>query len=351
MSNQNTSLRSREVKHLKLQIFSDNPRRTLHGIADFLSLARYNRISEIISSVGMETRPSISAVETLAVKLIDDLRSGFTDTQREAASQLRKLTRNNTENRIVIGSCGAIPVLVSMLYCPDSESQEHAVTALLNLSITVNTNKTAIVDSGAIQAFIHVLKTGSPEAKENTAAAIYSLAKDKEYSVLIGSSGAIPPLVELLKDGSVWGKKDAATALFEMSTSTENKTRIIKAGAVEILVDLMDPAVGLPDKAVAALLANLASTGQGRAAIAQAGGIPVLVEVVELGSSKGKDFAVSALCHLCSNSNRFCNMLLSEDAVPPLMALMRSAKPRTKEKVHKILKHLRVYRHSNSGRE
>lgn len=310
----------------------------------------WNHIPQIVSSGGMESRPSVLEVESQVVRLIEDLKSSSIDTQREAVSQLRMLTRNNTDNRMVIGSCGAIPPIVSMLHSTDLKSQEHAVTSLLNLSINGN-NKRAIVDAGAIEPFVHLLETGTPEARENTAAAIYSLAKVEEYSILIGRCGAIVPLVELLKKGTPWGKKDAVTALFNLSASSENKIRIVKAGVVKLLVEYLDPSVGMDDKAITALLANIASIAEGRSAIAQAGGIPVLVEVVELGSPKGKEFAAAALCHLCSNSNRFCNVLLKEDAVPPLMALLYSGNARTKEKVRKILKHLRMYQHSNSGRD
>ncbi|MBA0850761.1 hypothetical protein Goshw_006320, partial [Gossypium schwendimanii] len=95
----------------------------------------------------------------------------------------------------------------------------------------------------------------------------------------------------------------------------------------------MDPAAGMVDKAVA-VLANLATIPEGRTAIGQEGGIPVLVEVVELGSPRGKEYAAAALLQLCTNSSRFCIMVLQGGAVPPLVALSQSGTPRAKKKVH-----------------
>jgi hypothetical protein len=144
-------------------------------------------------------------------------------------------------------------------------------------------------------------------------------------------------------------KKDAATALFNLSILHENKARIVQADAVKYLVELMDPAAGMVDKAVA-VLANLATIPEGRTAIGQARGIPALVEVVELGSARGKENAAAALLQLCTNSSRFCSIVLQEGAVPPLVALSQSGTPRAREKAQALLSYFRSQRHGNSAR-
>lgn len=302
----------------------------------------------MVSSTVTETRADLSGIETEVRKLVDELRSTSLDTQREATTALRLLARHNMDNRIVIASCGAIGMLVDLLHSTDSKIQENAVTALLNLSINDN-NKTAIANANAIEPLIHVLETGSPEARENSAATLFSLSVIEDNKIRIGRSGAIGPLVDLLGNGTPRGKKDAATALFNLSIFHENKARIVQAGAVKHLVELMDPAAGMVDKAVA-VLANLATIPEGRLAIGQEGGIPVLVEVVELGSARGRENAAAALLHLCTNSSRFCTMVLQEGAVPPLVALSQSGTPRAKEKAQSLLSYFRNHRHGNAGR-
>ncbi|KAG8375151.1 hypothetical protein BUALT_Bualt10G0070600 [Buddleja alternifolia] len=310
-----------------------------------------------VSSHAVETRPDLLEVETQVKKLVDELKSGSLDAQKSATSEIRLLAKHNMDNRIIIANSGAIASLVDLLRSTDLTVQENSVTALLNLSINDN-NKSAIANAGAIEPLIHVLETGSPEAKENSAATLFSLSVIDENKIKIGRLGAIEPLVDLLGNGNPRGKKDAATALFNLSINHENKARIVQAGAVKYLVDLMDPAYGMVDKVVA-VLSNLATLHEGRAAIGQEGGIPVLVEVVELGSGRGKENAAAALLQLCTNSNRFCSMVLQEGAVPPIVALSQSGTPRAREKyflgflvlqAQQLLSYFRNQRHGNPGR-
>ncbi|XP_065011423.1 U-box domain-containing protein 4-like isoform X2 [Musa acuminata AAA Group] len=326
----------------------DFPPRLVDARARSQSMFRRPSVPRIISSQSMDSRPDLSGVETQVRKLIEDLKSDSGDVQRTATEELRLLAKHSMENRIVIANCGAISLLVGLLRSTDTKTQEHAVTALLNLSLNDN-NKIAIGNADSIDPLIHVLETGNPEAKENSAATLYSLSVIEENKVRIGRSRAIGPLVELLANGTPRGKKDAATALFNLSIFHENKLRIVQAGAVRHLVELMDPAAGMVDKAVA-VLSNLATIPEGRTAIGQAGGIPVLVEVVELGSARGKENAAAALLHLCTNSGRFCSLVLQEGAVPPLVALSQSGTPRAKEKAQALLSYFRNQRHGNAGR-
>ncbi|OAY32649.1 U-box domain-containing protein 3 isoform X1 [Manihot esculenta] len=294
--------------------------------------------------LGSDDRATTSHVKNL----VEDLKSQSNEFQTTAAAELRLLAKNKMENRIIIGQCGAIAPLLSLLYSEVKLTQEHAVTALLNLSISEEI-KTMIAEAGAIEPLIHVLKSGNDGAKENSAATLFSLSVLEEYKEKIGRSGAVKALVDLLASGTLRGKKDAATALFNLSILHENKARIVQARAVKYLVKLMDPATGMADKAVA-LLANLSTIGEGRLAIVRAGGIPPLVEIVESGSLRGKENAASALLQLCLNSPKFCSIVLQEGAVPPLVALSQSGTTRAKEKAQQLLSHFRSQREVSMGK-
>lgn len=267
-------------------------------------------------------------------KLVEGLKDLNPDTQATCAYELRLLSKNNTENRILIAKLGAIHPLISLLHSKCTDVQENAVTALLNLSIN-NGNKGLIAEAGALQSLIYVLESGTPVAKENAAATLFSLSTLEEYKIKIGSSGAIRALVDLLGTGTLRGRKDAATALFNLSIQHENKARIVQAGAVRYLILLMDPSTGMVDKSVA-LLANLSTIHEGRVVIVQEGGIPLLVETLETGTQRGKENAASALLQLSINSTKFCSLVLQEGAVPPLIALSQFGTPRAKEKVCKL---------------
>ncbi|OIT22297.1 PREDICTED: U-box domain-containing protein 3 [Nicotiana attenuata] len=307
----------------------------LHNHARQLSLPTKSMSDDLTTSSHVE-------------KLIRDLDSQSTEVQTTAAAELRFLAKHNMENRAIIGRCGAIAPLISLLHSDMKLTQEHAVTALLNLSINEDI-KAIIAEQGALEPLIHVLRTGNAGAKENAAAALFSLSLLEEYRKKIGRSGAVKALVDLLGSGTIRGKKDAATALFNLSIFHENKARIVQVGAVKHLIRLLDPSNELVDKAVA-LLANLSTIAEGSLAIAREGGIPSLVEIVETGSQRGKENAASILLQLCLNSPKYCRLVLQEGAVPPLVALSQSGSPRAKEKAQQLLSHFRSQREGATGR-
>ncbi|XP_024024668.1 U-box domain-containing protein 3 isoform X1 [Morus notabilis] len=321
-----------------------NVSRTKAGMAGSGNLNNLHRDSVSVSESVAGESTTASQVE----KLVEDLRSLSIEVQTAAAEELRLLAKHNVENRNVIGRCGAITPLLSLLYAETKLTQEHAVTALLNLSIN-ESNKAMIAEAGAIEPLIHALRTGNDGAKENSAAALFSLSVLEEYKVKIGRSGAVKALVGLLGSGTLRGKKDAATALFNLSIFHENKARIVQAGAVKHLVELLDPGSGMVDKAVA-LLSNLSTVGEGRLAIVREGGIPLLVEIVETGSQRGKENAASVLLQLCLHNTKFCTLVLQEGAVPPLVALSQSGTPRAKEKAQQLLSHFRNQREGTTGK-
>uniref|UniRef100_A0A1J3HQG6 RING-type E3 ubiquitin transferase n=1 Tax=Noccaea caerulescens TaxID=107243 RepID=A0A1J3HQG6_NOCCA len=308
---------------------------------------RHFRHPGIVPATIRETGSS-SSIEGEVKKLMEDLKSPSLDTQTEATARVRILSRNSTDNRIVIARYGAIDSLVKLLYSTDEKIQADAVTCLLNLSINDN-NKSLITDSGAIEPLIHVLKTGSEEAKENSAATLFSLSVIEENKTKIGEAGAIEPLVDLLGNGRLRGKKDAATALFNLSIHHDNKTKVIEAGAVRYLVELMDPGAGMVERVVV-VLANLATVKEGKIAIGEEGGIPLLVEAVELGSARGKENASAALLQLCMHSPKFCNIVIREGAIPPLVALTKTGTARAKEKAQNLLKYFTAQKQGNQRR-
>ncbi|KAL4377202.1 hypothetical protein GQ457_02G003940 [Hibiscus cannabinus] len=323
----------------QLQVSGTKAEETVNGNRDYSKA-----YSITFSGSGCDDLTTSSHV----LELVDNLKSPSNEVQTIAAAELRFLAKNNMDNRKIIGRCGAVAPLLSLLYSEVKITQEHAVTALLNLSINED-NKSMIAESGAIEPLVHVLKYGNDGAKENSAAALYSLSVLEDYKARIGRSGAIKALVNLLVSGTLRGKKDAATALFNLSIFHENKARMVQAGAIKYLVQLMDPDSGMVDKA-AALLSNLSTIGEGRTAIVREGGIPLLVEILESGSHRGKENAASVLLQLCLNSPKFCTLVLQEGAVPPLVALSQSGTTRGKEKAQQLLSHFRNQREGAAGK-
>ncbi|KAF8414215.1 hypothetical protein HHK36_002215 [Tetracentron sinense] len=298
--------------------------------------------SEIIESISPEDLQP-------AVKIcIDGLQSPSIAVKRSAASKLRLLAKNRSENRALIGESGAIPALIPLLRRSDPWTQEHAVTALLNLSLHEE-NKALITNSGAIKPIIYVLKTGTDVSKQNAACALLSLAMIDKNKLSIGACGAIPPLVSLLMNGSNRGKKDALTTLYKLCLMKQNKKRAVSAGAVKPLVVIVsEQRSGLAEKALV-VLSSLAAILEGKTAIVEEGGISVLVEAIEDGSVKGKEFAVMTLLQLCTDSEQNRGLLVRDGGIPPLVALSHRGTARAKHKAEILLGYLRESRQEASS--
>lgn len=268
--------------------------------------------------------------------LVRDLSSIHLEVQRKAVKKIRMISKENSENRVLVAKHGGIRPLVQLLSYPDSKIQEHAVTALLNLSINEG-NKRLISREGAIPAIIEVLESGSVEAKENSAAALFSLSMVDENKEIVGLSNGIPPLVQLLRSGTIRGKKDAVTALFNLSLNHANKGRAISAGIVTPLLQLLkNTNLGMIDEALSIILL-LVSNPEGRQEIGQLPFIETLVGFMRDGTPKNKECAASVLLELGSNNSNFMLAALQFGVYAHLIEIAESGTDRAKRKANALL--------------
>ncbi|EOY15258.1 hypothetical protein QUC31_000447 [Theobroma cacao] len=268
--------------------------------------------------------------------LVGELSSSQLEVQRTAVKDIRMLSKENPENRILFAKCGAIPPLVQLLSYPDSIIQEHAVTALLNLSID-ESNRKLITNEEAIPAIIEILQNGSMESRENSAAALFSLSMLPENKVTIALAGGIPPLVDLLQNGTIRGKRDAATALFNLSLNHANKARAIDAGIVPpLLLFLEDRNLDMVDEALSIFL-TLAEHPEGRHEIGQLSFIETLVDFIKDGTPKNKECATSLLLSLGSSNSSHTLAALQFGVYEHLIEISQSGTIRARRKANALL--------------
>ncbi|CAK9166858.1 unnamed protein product [Ilex paraguariensis] len=278
----------------------------------------------------------IAAIEALVRKLS----SLLIEERRAAVSEIRSLSKRSTDNRIIIGEAGAIPILVDLLTSEDILTREIAVTSILNLSIH-EINKELIMLAGAIPSIVQVLKAGSVEARENAAATLFSLSVPKENKIIIGESGAIPALVEFLQEGSMRGKKDAAAALFSLCIYPRNKGRAVRAGIIMALLKMLtDSSRCMVDESLA-LLSILANHPEAKVAIAKASSIPFLIDHMRIGLPRNKENAAAILHSLCKRDTENIACISRLGAVIPLTELSKSGTDRARRKATSLLEHLR----------
>ncbi|PIA63746.1 hypothetical protein AQUCO_00201232v1 [Aquilegia coerulea] len=272
--------------------------------------------------------------------LVHKLSSRSVEERRNAATEIRSLSKRSTDNRILIAEAGAIPILVNLLTSEDLKTQENVVTSILNLSIYEN-NKSLIMLAGAVPSIVQVLRMGSMEARENAAATLFSLSLLDENKITIGASGAIAALVELLQNGSLRGKKDAATALFNLCIYQGNKGRAVRAGILLPLMKMLtDTSYSMVDEALT-ILSVLASHQEGKTAIAKASTIPVLIDLLRTGLPRNKENAAAILLALCKKDADNLACIGRLGAIIPLTELAKSGTERAKRKATSLLEHLR----------
>lgn len=266
-------------------------------------------------------------------ELVFQLMSSCITDKKQAAMQIRLLTKNNSDNRLRIGRAGAFEPLVRLLSSSDSELQEYVVTAILNLSLC-DENKQLIASSGSIKPLVGVLKDGTPMAKQNAACVIAQLSKLGNIKVVFGQSGAIPHLVSLLKNGGTSGKTDAAAALSQLLSEEKNKLKALEAGIIRTLLELVADFERSNVGVIAAcLLDMLVPIVEARTTMVDEGGIPVLVQILDVGSQLQKEIAVKALLRICKDSVVYCTVVTRNGAIPILDTLSRRGNRIARDKV------------------
>ncbi|PPD83760.1 hypothetical protein GOBAR_DD19311 [Gossypium barbadense] len=289
-----------------------------HALKNLITQWRETNNYKSPNTEGLASPQGSSIKQEEISSLVEELSSCQLKVQRRAAKDIRMLSKENAESRILFAENGAIPALVQLLTYPDSKIQEHAVTALLNLSIN-DTNKKLIANEQAIPTIIDVLRNGRMESRENSAAALFSLSMLDENK------------------GTVRGKKDAVTALFNLCLNQANKARAIDAGIVPpLLLLLKDKKLNMVDEALSMFLL-LVTHPQGRYEIGQLSFIGTLVDIIKKGTPKNKECAASVLLELSSNNSSHILAALQFGVYEHLVDISETGTNRAQRKARGLL--------------
>ncbi|KAG6677133.1 hypothetical protein I3843_14G010500 [Carya illinoinensis] len=239
--------------------------------------------------------------------LTTKLSSVSEQTQVEALSELRLMTKLDANARPIIAEAGAIPYLVDTLYSSSHVAQDDAAATLLNLSIS---SRAALMSTrGLLDALSHVLRhhasSSSPTAVQSSAATLHSLLIEDEYRPIIGSKrDIIYSLIDVIKQSrsAVRSVKDALKALFGISLYPLNRKTVVDLGGVGPLFSLIlkGSATGIIEDATA-VIAQVAGCEESEEAFRKASGVGVLLDLLDVatGSSmRVKENAVAALLNL-----------------------------------------------------
>lgn len=277
--------------------------------------------------------------------LLEKTSSSFLSDQKEAAKELRLLTKRSSSFRALFGESAEI---ISQLLSPLSpgqvathpDLQEDLITTLLNLSIHDNNKRLVAENPLVIPLLIESLMFGTIQTKSNAAATFFTLSAIDSNKIVIGTSGALKPLIDLLHEGHPLALKDVASAIFSLCTDLENRGRAVSAGAVRVILKkIMDGVL------VAELLAILAIISTHQKAIqemCELGAVPCLIGIIrESECGRDKENCIVILYNICfSGRSKLKEIKEEEMANATFSRLAQSGTSRAKRKAIGILERL-----------
>ncbi|XP_077238075.1 U-box domain-containing protein 45-like [Tasmannia lanceolata] len=253
---------------------------------------RSERLSELLNLEGWEEGSKDEEAEMKRkVEVFEEL-SGVVKllqlkevAQRDAAMDVRRLGKEDSEARVMLAMLGAIPPLVGMLDSLELDFQIASLYALLNLAIGNDINKAAIVEAGAIHKMLKLIEspTISPALSEAIVANFLGLSALDSNKPIIGASGAIPFLTKIFQNldniSSSQARQDSLRALFNLSIPPSNIPQILESGLIPFLISTIgDMQVS---ERVLSILSNVVSTSRGRRAVGNCSdAFPILVDVL-----------------------------------------------------------------------
>ncbi|KAL4362123.1 hypothetical protein GQ457_04G026170 [Hibiscus cannabinus] len=277
--------------------------------------------------------------------LLDKLSAAALPQQKEAAKELRLLTKNMPSFRVLFGeSMDAIPRLLAPLSRSGvfhTDLQEDVITTLLNLSIHESNKKLVAETPMVIPLLMEALRNGSIETRSNAAAALFTLSALESNKELIGKSGALKPLMELLDEGHPLAMKDVASAIFSLCIPHENKARAARDGVIRvILTKIMD---GVLVNELLAILAMLSTHHGAVNEMGEFGGVPCLLRIArESTCERNKENCIAILHAVWLNDRTKWKAIREEESAHGTISkLAQDGTCRAKRKANGILDRLR----------
>ncbi|CAA0836039.1 U-box domain-containing protein 9 [Striga hermonthica] len=266
--------------------------------------------------------------------------------QKEAAKQLRLLTKSNPAFRALFGEYhNSIPKLVSPLSQKNGvhldHLQEDIITTLLNISIHDDNKKLVAETPMVIDFLIDALKkTCSIETRSNAAAALFTLSALDSNKALVGKSGALKPLIELLDEGHPLAMKDVASAIFNLCIIHENKVRAVRDRAVPVILDKISGGTHVDE--LLSILAMLSTNQKAVEELGELGGVSCLLGIIrETSCARNQENCVAILYTICfSDRSKLKEVREEENLNQTISRLARNGTSRAKRKATGILERL-----------
>lgn len=277
------------------------------------------------------------------LSMLNKMPSSSLSDQKEAAKELRQLTRRTPSFRALLGELpDAIPQLLAPLSQREvyPDLQEDIITTLLNLSIHDNNKKLIAETPMVIPLVMDALRSGTITTRSNAAAAIFTLSALDSNKDLLGRSGALKPLIELLDEGHALAMKDVASAIFNLCILHENKARAVRDDVIRVILEKIMSRNHVDE--LLSILAMVSSNQKGIEEMVQHGAVQCLLSIIRENScGQNKENCIAVLYSICINDrSKWRAMREEESGHHTISQLAQNGTSRAKRKANSILERI-----------
>ncbi|CAN4115236.1 unnamed protein product [Withania somnifera] len=280
--------------------------------------------------------------------LLETLSSSNVPEQKEAAKQVRVLTKQMPSLRAVFGeSSDAVTKLLNPLLSGNANNhpdlQEDLITTVLNISIHDSNKRLVAENPVVIPLLIESLKFGALETRSNAAAALFTLSALDSNKHIIMKASALKPLVDLLDEGQPLAMKDAASAIFNLSVVHENKAKAVSEGIIKVIMKKITEGILIDE--LLAILALLSNHHKAIEEMGELGAVSCLLSIIKKDTSEhNKENCIAILYTMCYNDRtKLKEIWIDENTNGTISNLARSGTSRAKRKANGILERLDRY--------
>ena len=225
-------------------------------------------------------------------------------------------------------------LLISMMRGAPGDTQIHGAKALCNLTCDEGCAG-LLLKTGHVSDFvvIAILRTNSSVIKEICAESLFNLLHHEQYREEMVEMGVVWALMKLSKLDSRETQNICANVLFNFSCYEHMMQKIMEHGVPRLLAIALvdDKEVEDPQtkQFCAGALCNLAFRPEAGGLFAKGGAIGFLKELMDVENDENEMYCATILYNLSHCEVEARLLLVHERAVPLLINLSRSEKPRT----------------------
>lgn len=235
--------------------------------------------------------------------LVELLRSPFgnqTPSIHGASAYCLKCIACLGEGRLatIIGQCGAIPSLLSLLQGSESNLQMVILKCLRNIVTFSDTNRLTVVRNGGLEIVLNMLNASPAGLKRPLLEILSALSLLREVRRVLLNSGGLCFLIESAQCGSMASRTRAAQGIGLLGLVKRARRTLVNFGAVAALLDLIQNGDTSAKLVAANALGVISSHVDYIRPVAQAGAIPVYAEILEGCEPLGKEIAEDVFCIL-----------------------------------------------------